>query len=100
MATEMQGEGLVVLEPVAEPRAAEARLVPRLDSLDGKVVGFLDNSKPNADRFLALMERELSQRYRLAGIVRARKPGASHVCPEEILADLSRCDAVITAMGD
>ncbi len=101
MATEVSDKVLVVLDPTAEAVPVETRLAPRLDTLEGKVVGFLDNSKLNADRFLLLMERELTERYRLGGVVRARKPNASRVCPKETAADLAaRCDAVITAVGD
>ena len=101
MAVEVKSSRLVVLDPTVEPTIVEASLAPRLDSLDGKVLGLLDNSKQNADNFLTLLERELSQRYRLAQVVRARKPTASKVCPEEIASDLaSKCDAVITAVGD
>ena len=97
----MQGKGLIVLDPTVEPIRAQAQLAPRLESLEGKTFGFLDNSKLNADRFLALLESELRARYRVGEAVRARKPNASRVCPEEILADLAnRCDAVVTAVGD
>ncbi len=101
MALGEQVKGLVVLDPTNSAEFTQASLAPRLASLDGKVVGFLDNSKLNADRFLSLLEQELSGRYQLAGVVRARKPSGSRVCPEETLSDLaSRCDAVITAVGD
>ena len=101
MVIEAQKKGLIVLDPTLEATREESRLAPRLDTLGGKVVGLLDNSKLNADRFLSLLERELRERYRIAGVVRARKPSASRVCPEETVADLaSHCDAVITAVGD
>ncbi len=93
--------GIVVLDPTNEAGHETGSLATRLDTLDGKVIGFLDNSKPNSDHFLAMLEEELSGRFQLAGVVRARKPTASRICPEEILTDLlSRCDALITAIGD
>lgn len=101
MAVEVERQTLVVFDPTEEPISVEAHLAPRIDSLDGKVLGLLDNSKLNADRFLDLLEQELREKYRLAGVVRARKPTASRVCPDETLADMAaRCDAVVTAVGD
>jgi len=101
MALDGQGRGLVVLDPTNSAEFVKVTLAPRLSSLNGKVVGFLDNSKLNADRFLSMLEQELVTRYHLAGVVRARKPTASRICPEGILSDLvGRCDAIITAVGD
>ena len=101
MALDEQRRGLVVLDPTNSAEFVQASLAPRLSSLEGKVVGFLDNSKLNADRFLALLERELTSKYSLAEIVRARKPTGSRICPDGILSDLvARCDAIITAVGD
>ncbi len=95
------GRGLVVLDPTSEATTESATLAPRLDSLTGKVLGLLDNSKLNADRFLDLLQRELAERYELADVVRARKPSASRVCPDGLVQELAgRCDAVIAAVGD
>jgi hypothetical protein len=92
---------LVVLDPTLEAVTVEARLAPRPGTLDGQRVGFLDNSKLNSDRFLALLEVELAARYRMAETIHGRKSNASRVCPEETLLDMaSRCDVLITAVGD
>jgi hypothetical protein len=101
MVTEVERKGLVVLDPTAEPIAGEVTLAPRPDSLDGKTIGLLDNSKLNSDRFLDLLVEELSESYSFAGIVRARKPTASRVVPDETLKEFAeKCDVVITAVGD
>jgi hypothetical protein len=101
MATEVERKGLVVLDPTDESVAGQASLAPRPNSLEGKVIGLLDNSKLNSDRFLDMLVEELSERYKFAGMVRARKPSASRVVPEETLKELvDKCDVVITAVGD
>src|SRR5262249_13710511 len=48
-----------LIEPVVPESIEEIRLAPRLASLRGKRVGFVDNSKLNADRFLAQVAAEL-----------------------------------------
>jgi hypothetical protein len=101
MAIGVEKKGLVVLDPTAEPVAGEVTLAPRPDSLDGKVIGLLDNSKLNSDRFLDMLAEELSERYSFAGIVRARKPTASRIVPDDTLREfVEKCDVVITAVGD
>jgi hypothetical protein len=101
MAIDVEKRGLVVLDPTAEPAVGNASLAPRPDSLDGKVVGLLDNSKLNSDRFLDMLLEELSEQYNFAGVVRGRKPSASRVVPDETLKEfVEKCDVVITAVGD
>ena len=78
----------MVLDPTDEPAAGQARLAPRPNSLDGKVIGLLDNSKLNSDRFLDMLAEELSSTYQFAGIVRARKPSASRLVPDDTLKKL------------
>ena len=101
MTTGVEKKGLVVLDPTAEPVTGQATLASRPNSLDGKVIGLLDNSKLNSDRFLDMLAEDLSERYHFAGIVRARKPTASRVVPDDTLKDfVDKCDVVITAVGD
>lgn len=92
-------DGVDILDPTIRT-APTVRPAPRLRSLDGKTLGFLDNSKEKADVFLAALAERLGQRFALAGVVRRRKPTYSRVAPAAILAELCQtCDGVITAMG-
>jgi hypothetical protein len=91
----------VTYSPVVEPDPVETSLAPRLDALDGKVVGFLANGKPNADALLDAVEAVLTERYAFREVVRAAKPNVSRPAPAEIAQQLvDRCDLVITAIGD
>jgi hypothetical protein len=91
---------MVVLDPTNGVASARTELVARPESFDGLVVGYLDNSKPNSDRFLDLLTA------RLAGdgvreAVRVRKHNVGKLADPSTLDDLaSRCDVVITGVGD
>lgn len=99
MATTLSG--LVVLDPTAGPVAEPASRVERPKSLEGKRVGFLDNSKRNSDKVLVYLDELLRERYGIAASVHRRKPSASRVLPPELLAEMVReCDVVIPGVGD
>ncbi len=72
----------------------------RPSSLDGKVLGLLDNTKEKASIFLAELAERIGARYDLAQVVHRRKQSYSRTASDEIIAELSEtCDVVITAMG-
>ncbi len=72
----------------------------RPSSLDGKVLGLLDNTKEKAAIFLTTLADGIGKRYDLARVVQRRKASYSRTAADEIIAELSElCDAVITAMG-
>ena len=90
-----------ILDPTVQPERAEAVTAKRLSGLDGKVLGLLNNSKVNGDRLLALVREELGTRYDLREVVTMTKKGASVTADDAMLEALaSRCDVVVTAIGD
>ena len=92
---------IVILEPTARAGIAARDAWRPLDTLKGKVVGFIDNSKPNFNHLADDLAELLVERHGVAGIVRHRKLGASTPAPEPALADIEqRCDLVITGSGD
>lgn len=93
--------GLMVLDPTAPPMPVDAKKAKRPDTLNGKVIGLLDNHKRNATPLLEELEKLLSERYEFARVVRASKNDVSRPCPEGTVEQLaSQCDLVITAIGD
>ena len=94
--------GLVLLDPTQEADERRAAMAPRnLDSLDGLVVGFLDNSKGNAGPFLKLMEARLRERWKIDQAVHASKPDASSIAPKDTLDMMAaRCHAIVVGVGD
>jgi hypothetical protein len=90
-----------ILDPTVAPERAESVVAKRVASLDGKVLGLLNNSKVNGDRLLALVREELLARYDVRDVVAMTKAGASTVADDAMLEALaSRCDVVVTAIGD
>lgn len=91
----------LVFDPVA-PCHNEPRQSPRaLDQLAGKVIGFIDNAKPNFNYLVDDLAELLVSKYGAAGVVKRRKRSASMAAPEAMVKELAeQCDAVITGSGD
>lgn len=89
-----------VLDPRGEVDADEQPITDRLDDLAGTTVGFLDNSKANADVLLDEVANVLTDEYGVAETVSVRKDKSP--VPADSLADTlaTRCDAVVNAYGD
>ena len=88
------------LEPVAVEDKPAVTLASRLSELKGKRLGFVDNSKLNADVFLARVLADLQSRY---GAVVG--PTIRKFAPKDHLTDadierLAQCDAVVQCFGD
>ena len=93
-----------VLNPTARPLSVEFEIAPRVDDLNGKVIGLLDNGKPNFDILLDRIEKLLCKRFKIADVVRVGKGGqvgAGAALPLDQMERLvTKCDAVVNGMGD
>ncbi len=77
------------------------RAVPGLESLTGKVGGFLGNKKANAEVLLKDVKVLLDQRFELKDSILVDKFIYSRPASEEIIESLaSECDFVVTAIAD
>ena len=93
-------EHTVILDPAARVQDARAPLKP-VDTLQGKVVGFIDNSKPNFQYLVDDLAKVLVSRYGVASVVKHRKRAASMAADAEVYEELGeKCDIVITGSGD
>ena len=90
---------LEILDPTTEPRVVPRPLAPRPESLAGRPIGFLSNKKANADALLREVEARLRAQLPHFEAVHAFK-SAPLPAPEEVLARLSRCAAVVSAVAD
>jgi hypothetical protein len=80
-------------QPVHRPRAA------RLPSVEGRVVGLLDISKPRGDVFLDRIQQHLERRG--ARVERFRKPTFAKNAPADLRLEIAqKCEAVIEALAD
>ena len=94
---------MIVLSPEgkAQISAAKVASVPQFSELRGKVVGFLDNSKPNADKLAERFGELLKEKYGVAKMITRRKLTAQQGAPKKYLDELaSQADFVISGLGD
>ena len=90
-----------ILEPTAPLGVSPLGAWKPLDALQGKVVGFIDNSKPNFNLLADDLAQLLVERYGVASVIRHRKLAASIPAPEAAYADVAeKCDLVIAGSGD
>lgn len=92
---------ILVYDPVApcltQPREARQSL----DRLAGKVIGFIDNSKPNFNFLVEDLAQILLEKHGVKSVIKRRKKSASQGAPETMLNELvAQADAVITGSGD
>ena len=91
---------LKMLNPTVPYPLEKGKLAPRLDTLNGKVVGFLGNAYPGADRILKRVEEIISSKYELDGVVVRHKSYLGEPATKEVFDEMvSSCDAVFTAIG-
>ena len=94
-------DSLLVYEPVAPCLTQPRQLRQPLDDLAGKVIGFIDNSKPNFNHLVEDLSRILIEEHGIKGVVLRRKRSASQGLSEAVMSDLvAQVDAVITGSGD
>jgi hypothetical protein len=89
----------IYLDPTAEREPVARSLAPRPASLEGRVVGLLDISKPRGDVFLDRLETRLNERG--LRTLRFRKPTFAKVAPIDLRHEIAtKCDVVIEALAD
>ena len=91
---------LQVLDPTAEAVIAATTGSARLTSLQGRIVGLLDNGKIRVHELLDHMEAILRAEHGVAHVIRLKKPDASRPAPAEVITEMQAADAVISAVGD
>jgi hypothetical protein len=90
---------ITLLDPTAERSPAGRPRVARPASLDGRVVGLLDISKPRGDVFIARLAGLLAARG--AKVVRYSKPTFTKPAPADLKSRIAReCQIVIEALAD
>jgi hypothetical protein len=88
------------LEPTATDQSPAISTARRVSDLRGKRVGFVDNSKCNADLFIQRLSAQLADRFAVVRGPVIRKAAPKDRLAEADLASLAQCDAVVQCFGD
>ena len=90
---------VAVYDPTADEEKSQEQLAPRLASLDGKIVGLLDNTKDLVDTLLNEVQVQLQKDFPKAEFRYFRKDSVSGA-PPGLMEQVAQCNAVVTAVGD
>jgi len=90
---------ITVCNPVQEAVVDAVASAPRLESLDGRVLGLYSNEKLNATALLERIGARLADQFELAGVVHGTYPVSRAMQPGE-WRDTEQCDAIVLAIGD
>jgi hypothetical protein len=91
---------LKFLDPRAVVNPKERPLVPGLDSLEGKVIGIIDNGQSNSTDMFKELGKLLQARLHVKEVLFKTKPTHMQGAPTPIMEEIvNRCDAVITGLG-
>ena len=100
MAQTKEIAGFTIVLPIDEEPPDLTPIAPRLDTFDGKVIGFLSNTKDNVDHLFADMQAQLEAAYMPQGVIHRRKEHFAAPAARDIIEALHRdCDVVFTAAG-
>jgi len=90
-----------VYDPTAPTATMPQHLRRPLGDLTGKVVGFIDNAKPNFHLLVDDLAELLTVRYGVKSVVKRAKRGASMPATAQVIDELAQeCDLVVTGSGD
>ncbi|MDA0735067.1 MAG: hypothetical protein O2909_09105 [Chloroflexi bacterium] len=90
-----------ILDPRPEDIPEERSLSGQIPTLEGKVIGLLENRKYHADAFLQELQKVLEKDYGAKKVVYARKFTFSAPCADDTIDSLvEECDAVIHGIAD
>lgn len=89
-----------VLDPTNERSLAAAAAARRLDTLEGKTVGFISNGKEGTKGFFAHLDRMLRQDMGVANVVLRVKSNYSAPADTHIVDEIRQWHAVVTGIGD
>jgi hypothetical protein len=88
------------LDPRATVNPKDRPLVPGLETLQGKIVGIIDNGQANSTDMFKQLAILLQERFHTREVLFKTKPTHMQGAPKPIMDEvLSRCDAVITGLG-
>ena len=90
---------MILVDPSAEQGSTSESGAARLENLQGKRIGLLDNIKHNAEYLLTEVGDRLKREYG-CDVLLVKKKTYTRFAEPHVLASLRDCNAVVTAIGD
>jgi len=93
-----KGSPVEILDPTISDPAAKGRLAPRIDTLDGKIVGYIYGY--GGDRIPKRVDALLSERFNIAGRLWYQKEYIGEPTKRTVQDQfVAECDVIITTLG-
>jgi cell shape-determining protein MreC len=88
------------LDPRTTVNPGDRAVASGLDTLEGKVIGIVDNGQSNSTAMFQELAKLLRERSNASEIIFRTKPTHMQGAPKAIMDEMvTRCDAVITGLG-
>ena len=88
------------LDPRVTINPKDRPLVPGLDTLEGKIIGIIDNGQANSTMMFQELAQLIQEKFHTREVLFKTKPTHMQGAPKPIMEEiLSQCDAVITGLG-
>ena len=88
------------LDPRVSINPKNRPLVPGLDTLEGRVVGIIDNGQANSTAMFQELAKLIAEKFHTKEVLFKTKLTHMQGAPKPIMEEIfSRCDAVITGLG-
>lgn len=88
------------LDPRGSIKPEKRPLIPGLDSLEGKVIGIIDNGQSNSTAMFQELAQLIQEKFNPTEVIFRTKPTHMQGAPKTLMEELiNRCDAVITGLG-
>lgn len=90
----------ILVDPTTEPIVPGFIPAPRLDSLENKRLGLIDDAKDGAQVLLEEIADVLKERHGVTSVNYHRKPSASKPVDPDVLQEMTKdCDYIVVAIG-
>ena len=91
---------LKFLDPRGSVNPEDRPLIPGLDTLEGKIIGIIDNGQSNSTTMFQELAQLIQEKFQPAEVIFRTKPTHMQGAPNTMMEELTnRCDAVVTGLG-
>ena len=92
---------VTLVDPTLEPANPGSTPAPRPASLDGAVIGLVNNGKTRGREILQRVAGNIAAKHRIGGTILVTKPDSSFpAAPEDVEMLAADATAIIAAIGD